>query len=84
MKRQPMPCCGYVVDDATQIHGNAATPKDHDVMICLRCGTWTIVQGEGFRFFGPNDLLDYTDDQLANMRRATRLIRSGRFLRHAP
>jgi hypothetical protein len=46
LPQRTLPCCGYAVDTATEIHGEAVSPKQGDFTICLRCGQWLRFQDD--------------------------------------
>jgi len=77
-----MPCCGAALDNATILDPDGPTdarPKPGDATICIQCGMWNIyVAGDQARLFGPDDLLEFSDEQLHRLRRATHLIRAMR------
>jgi len=72
-----MPCCGQQKDGVEVLSAPEGTqPGPGDASVCCGCGSWTVFEKDGGqRLFGPDDLLQFTDEQLNQMRRVTGFIR---------
>jgi hypothetical protein len=74
-----LPCCGYKVDAHTsfKIGSNKVLPTKGDAAICINCGCWHVYTDTkgNTRAFEADDLLTFSDEELHQMRQATRLIK---------
>lgn len=75
------PCCGYLVDCATEVIGDGSdVPEQGDFSICFQCGAWlryTDAAG-GTRIITAEDWLEISDEQRAKMKEISVYIQGRR------
>jgi hypothetical protein len=74
------PCCGHLVDSATEVPSTqrrgGKRPKAGDLSICINCGEWLVyVDNHNLRLCLPRDLERLDDELLTQLQGAKEFIR---------